>query len=200
LQGYLQGFLDDIQKAPFMRPAMLSPFDILKDYERRGGGRELVAAPGELPNDDWRGIGYRLGAHLLVSPYKDVVEITRLPAITPVLGAQPWMAGLCNLNGELYPVIALRTFMDGQAVDLHEGQRVLVMDRGEEEGDVILVVDEIMGHRSFKHDTLGPAGEAFPPTYRELIDHAFHRDNTAWGVFSLGRLSTLARFQSASAL
>ena len=179
---------------------MLAPFDILKDYDLRGNGRELLRLDRVEEVKGWRGIGYRIGKRFLVSPYKEVVEITRLPAITPVLGAKPWMAGLCNLNGELYPVISLGSFLDERNPPLHEGQRVLVMDRGMGQGDVILAVDEILGHRSFEEDKGSTPGPLFQSAYTDFVSETFQREGVEWGLFSLTRLSEHPSFQSASAL
>lgn len=179
---------------------MLAPFDILKDYELRGGNRELLLEERADVAPGWRGIGYRIGKLFLVSSYKEVVEITRLPAITPVLGAKPWMAGLCNLNGELYPVVSLPAFLGEPPPPLHEGQRVLVMDRGEGEGDIILAVDEILGHRSFDEHGAGKPSALFGEAYADFVYETFQREGVEWGVFSLTRLSEHHSFQSASAL
>lgn len=179
---------------------MQSPFDILKEYESRGNNRILSPVERAEPQGVWRGIGYRVGQKYLVSPYKEVVEITRLPDITPVLGAQPWMAGLCNLNGELYPVVSLPTFLGESPVPLHPGQRVLVMDRGDGERDIILVVDEILGHRSFTDAQISTPSALFEGRMAPFVLHTFSRDGMEWGVFSLSQLSTHPSFQSASAL
>ena len=61
------------------------PFEILADYERRSlahvaGIPEQIDAPGL-----WRGIGFRIGNHHMVSSISEVNEILTMPALTVVV-------------------------------------------------------------------------------------------------------------------
>ena len=84
-----------------------TPFDILAEYERRSLAHAVVLPEREIAQDQWRGVGYRVGQRHLVSAFADVVEIVPLPPTTPVPGAQPWLLGIGNLRGNLFPVIDL---------------------------------------------------------------------------------------------
>ena len=66
----------------------LTPFEALANYEKRSlahaaGLPEQIEAPGL-----WRGIGFRIGAHYLVSSINEVNEILTLPALTVVPGTR----------------------------------------------------------------------------------------------------------------
>lgn len=177
---------------------MRSPFDILKDYEFRSQARQTSMPEVSLVHDtDWRGIGYRLGQNFLVSSFKEVIEISRLPPLTPVPGTQPWLLGLSNLNGELLPVIGLRKFIEGVPSPHQEGQRVLIMSQPQ--GDLLLIVDEILGHRVFEPEHAVLPGNGFQGPYAEFVEHAFYRDGQLWGVLSLTKLAGHYRFQQVSA-
>lgn len=177
---------------------MRSPFDLLKGYEIRSQARQ-TSMPEVKHVDDgaWRGIGYRLGQYNLVSSFKEVIEISRLPPLTPVPGTQGWLLGLSNLNGELLPVIGVKEFVEGQPSEYQEGQRVLVMTQPQ--GDLLLVVDEILGHRVFEPEHAILPQDLFKGPYSEFIQHAFWRDGQVWGVFSLTALAKHYRFQQVSA-
>lgn len=177
---------------------MRSPFDILKDYELRGQARQTDRPEIKHVDDGaWRGIGYRLGEHTFVSSFKEVIEISRLPALTPIPGTKRWLLGLCNLNGELLPAIGLRDFIEGVPTEWQEGQRVLVMTQPQ--GDLLLIVDEILGHRVFEPEHAILPGQNFPDPYLEFVQHAFWRDGQVWGVLSLTNLAAHYRFQQVSA-
>ena len=91
---------------------MRSPFDILEAYEQRSL-QHAVQLPGrEFAAELWRGVGYRIGNRRLVSDFREVVEIVPMPQVTVVPGAQPWLLGVGNLRGNLFPVIDLKYFLE----------------------------------------------------------------------------------------
>ena len=120
-----------------------------------------------------------------------------MPPVTPVPGAQPWLLGIGNLRGNLFPVVDLKLFLEGERTVLHEGQRVLVMRQ--QGGDVALTIDELYGQRSFgEEQAIDPAPLA-QGRYGHFADRAFHSDGADWGVFSLSRLARTPEFRQAAA-
>ncbi|WP_313161008.1 chemotaxis protein CheW, partial [Stenotrophomonas sp.] len=108
---------------------MRSPFDILEAYERRSLAHAVQLPERQFSQDLWRGVGYRVGRRRLVSDFREVVEIVPMPPVTPVPGAQPWLLGVGNLRGNLFPVVDLKYFLEGERTVQQEGQRVLIMRR-----------------------------------------------------------------------
>ena len=176
---------------------MRTPFDILSDYEQRSLGHAVRLPARELGPETWRGVGYRIGGHRLVSSFGEVAEILSMPPVTPLPGAQPWLLGIGNLRGNLFPVVDLKLFLEGERTVLHEGQRVLVMRQ--QGGDVALTIDELYGQRSFgEEQSIDPAPLA-QGRYGHFVDRAFHSDGADWGVFSLSRLARTPEFRQAAA-
>ncbi|WP_372015637.1 chemotaxis protein CheW [Pseudoxanthomonas sp. 10H] len=176
---------------------MRTPFDILADYEQRSLLHAVQLPARELGPETWRGVGYRVGNHRLVSQFGEVVEILSMPPVTPVPGAQPWLLGIGNLRGNLFPVVDLKLFLEGERTVLHEGQRVLVMRQ--QGGDVALTIDELYGQRSFgEEQAIDPAPLA-QGRYAHFVDRAFHSDGADWSVFSLSRLARTPEFRQAAA-
>ena len=176
---------------------MRTPFDILSDYEQRSLGHAVRLPARELGPETWRGVGYRIGGHRLVSSFGEVAEILSMPPVTPLPGAQPWLLGIGNLRGNLFPVVDLKLFLEGERTVLHEGQRVLVMRQ--QGGDVALTIDELYGQRSFgEEQSIDPAPLA-QGRYAHFVDLAFHSDGADWGVFSLSRLARTPEFRQAAA-
>jgi len=173
-----------------------TPFDILAEYERRSLAHAVVLPAGERLPDQWRGVGYRVGQRHLVSGFEDVVEIVALPPMTPVPGAQPWLLGIGNLRGNLFPVVDLKHFLEGQRTVLHEGQRVLVMRQAG--GDVALTIDELYGQRSFTESQAVEPGALAEGRYGHFVERAFRGEDHDWGVFALSLLGRTPEFRHAS--
>jgi twitching motility protein PilI len=173
-----------------------TPFDILAEYERRSLAHAVALPAREEAPDQWRGVGYRVGQRRFVSNFGEVVEIVPLPPMTPVPGAQPWLLGIGNLRGNLFPVIDLKQFLEGERTVLHEGQRVLVMRQPG--GDVALTIDELFGQRSFSEAQKTEPGSLAEGRYAHFVDRAFHGDEHDWGVFALSLLARTPEFRQAA--
>ncbi len=173
-----------------------TPFDILAEYERRSLAHAVVLPAREAVAEQWRGVGYRVGQRRLVSGFEDVVEIVPIPPTTPVPGAQPWLLGIGNLRGNLFPVIDLKHFLEGERTVLHEGQRVLVVRQAG--GDVALTIDELFGQRSFTADQSVAPGPLAEGRYAHFVERAFRGEEHDWGVFALSLLARTPEFRQAA--
>ena len=176
---------------------MRSPFDILEAYERRSLAHAVQLPERQFAQDVWRGVGYRVGNRHLVSDFREVVEIVPMPPVTPVPGAQPWLLGVGNLRGNLFPVVDLKYFLEGQRTAQQEGHRVLIMRQAG--GDVALSIDELYGQRSFEAAQQADPGELAQGRYAHFIERAFNDGSHDWGVFSLSLLSRTPEFRQAAA-
>lgn len=176
---------------------MRSPFDILEAYEQRSLQHAQQLQGREFAAELWRGVGYRIGKRRLVSDFREVVEIVPMPQVTVVPGAQPWLLGVGNLRGNLFPVIDLKYFLEGQFTHLSEGQRVLIVRQAG--GDVALTIDELYGQRSFTPQQDVDPGVLAQGRYRYFVDRAYRDDDHDWGVFSLSLLSRTPEFRHAAA-
>ena len=174
-----------------------TPFDTLAEYERRSLAHAVAQPAREIAQDQYRGVGYRVGKRRLISNFGEVVEIVPMPPVTPVPGAQPWLLGIGNLRGNLFPVIDLKHFLEGERTVLHEGQRVLVVRQPG--GDVAITIDEMYGQRSFVEAQgidVAPVAEG---RYAHFVDRAYRMNEQDWGVFSLDRLARTPEFRQAAA-
>jgi twitching motility protein PilI len=176
---------------------MRSPFDILEAYERRSLAHAVQLPERHFSADVWRGVGYRIGSRRLVSDFREVVEIVPMPPVTPVPGAQPWLLGVGNLRGNLFPVVDLKYFLEGQRTVQQEGHRVLIMRQTG--GDVAISIDELYGQRSFELSSQVPAGDIAQGRYAHFVERAFSDGGHDWGVFSLSVLSRTPEFRQAAA-
>jgi twitching motility protein PilI len=181
--------------SPELQPA--GPFETLADYERRSlshvaGLPEQIDAPGL-----WRGIGFRVGPHHLVSRISEVNEILTMPALTVVPGTQGWMLGVANVRGNLVAVIDLRHFIEGLRTVMTDATRILVVRQ--HGGSVGLLVDEVLGQRSFSDEQRARALGEEDEHYSRYVGEKVQLGDILWGLFSMSALVRSAEFQQASA-
>ncbi len=175
----------------------LGPFEALFDYEARSlqhvaGIPEQIDAPGS-----WRGIGFRLGARIMVSSITEVNEILSFPALTVVPGTRPWLLGVANVRGNLVPVVDLRAYVEGEKSVHNDRSRVLLVKQMG--GSVGVVVDEILGQRTFNDSHLLEALSEEDERYAKFIPQFFDWGGTPYRVFSMSALVRARDFTQAAA-
>ncbi|HEY0231717.1 MAG TPA: chemotaxis protein CheW [Dokdonella sp.] len=176
---------------------MSTPFEALAEYERRSlahaaGAPEQVEAPGL-----WRGIGFRIGPRHFVSSIAEVNEILTLPPLTVVPGAKSWLLGIANVRGNLVPTVDLRDFIGDGRSTLSDASRVLIVRQ--QGGSVGLLIDEVLGQRSFAEAQLAAAVGESDEKYSRFVGENLQSGDVQWGLFSMAALVRIAEFQQAAA-
>ena len=174
----------------------VSSFDTLLDVETRSlahvaGRPESIEAAGH-----WRGIGFRLGQHRLVSSFDEVMEILPMPPVTPVPGAQAWMLGVANVRGTLLPVVDLKQFLEGERTVVHDGQRMLVVRQSG--GNVAVLIDELLGQRTFNDSHRAEMAGENEGRYGHFVSQVYRLADTSWAVFSMQTLTRTPEFRQAT--
>ena len=180
-----------------MNAPLGTPFEVLAEYEQRSlahvaGVPEQIEAPGL-----WRGIGFRIGPRHFVSSIDEVGEILTLPPLTPVPGARSWLLGIANVRGNLVPVIDLNDFVEGARSLTGESTRVLVVRQ--HGGSVGLLVDEVLGQRSFSTEQLAESTGEPEGSYSRFVGENVSLGGIQWGLFSMAALARSTQFQQAAA-
>lgn len=176
---------------------LLSPFEALADYERRSlahvaGMPEQIEAPGL-----WRGIGFRIGQRYLVSGINEVNEILTPPALTIVPGTRGWLLGVANVRGNLVPVIDLKQYLEGERTQLTDASRVLLVRQAG--GSVGLLIDEVLGQRSFSEEQRAEAIGEDDERYGRFVGEKYPLGEMHWGQFSMATLVRSPDFVQAAA-
>ncbi|MEO8803199.1 MAG: chemotaxis protein CheW [Rudaea sp.] len=175
----------------------LSPFDALADYERRSlahvaGLPEQIEAPGL-----WRGIGFRVGARYLVSSINEVNEILTMPSLTIVPGTRNWLLGVANVRGNLVPVVDLKLYLMEERTQVTDSSRVLLVRQAG--GSVGLLIDELLGQRSFTEEQRSDALEEEDERYKRFVAENYPLGDVHWGMFSMAALVRTPDFIQAAA-
>jgi purine-binding chemotaxis protein CheW len=116
-----------------------------------------------------------------------VLEIDRVPSITPVPNVPTWIRGIVNVRGEILSVIDFRAFLGCE--ELHQGEqhRMLVVKARSDEIMTSLVVDQVLGivPLSTTHpDTpTAPAHDKAVPYLNGVHEH----EGQVYAVFDLER-------------
>lgn len=176
---------------------LLSPFEALADYERRSlahvaGMPEQIEAPGL-----WRGIGFRIGQRYLVSGINEVNEILTPPALTIVPGTRGWLLGVANVRGNLVPVIDLKQYLEGERTQVTDASRVLLVRQAG--GSVGLLIDEVLGQRSFSEEQRAEAIGEDDERYGRFVGEKYPLGEMHWGQFSMATLVRTPDFVQAAA-
>jgi len=172
------------------------PFDLLLDIEKRCQQNASGLPTTVVAEDEWVGVGFRLGKDKLIAEMKEVKEILDVPDYTAVPGVQSWVVGVANVRGSLLPIFDMRGYLLGKDIEQRQKGRVIVIDyKGFNTG---LVVEEVYGLRHFqekdKTGDLPDMNEQVSP----FVDSAFRQESECWPVFSFHDMAADERFSKAS--
>lgn len=124
--------------------ALISSID--HDVHRVYGQEAPATAPlSPVERQAERYVLFTLAGSRYAVPVPYVLEIGRIPHITPVPNVPTWVRGVVNLRGEILSVIDFRTFLGLE--DTHHGEqsRMLVVKTAGDEMMTSLIVDQVTG-------------------------------------------------------
>ena len=159
------------------------PFELLQELERRsrvaasGRGRETAQ------QEEWVGVGFRVGTAYLVSARNEVREILPFPGVTKLPGAKPWLLGLANIRGQLLPITDLNLFFGGAPTDIDRMTRVLMVNHPEIPAG--LLVGEVRGFRRFMDAERVETLPDLLPGMTPFISGAYSTGEELWGVLGM---------------
>lgn len=180
-----------------MGPALpADPFELLLAYEAGARAHSARAAEQAEAPGLWRGIGYRVGRHWLISSIAEVNEILTLPPMTPVPGTRPWLLGVANVRGNLAAIVDLKQFLEGDRTMVSDRSRVLLARQPG--GFVGLLIDEVAGQRNLTDENQPLDDLEDDPRYRPFVRARFALDGRTWGIFSMTALTRLPEFRQAA--
>jgi len=175
---------------------MSMPFERLLEIERRVSEKASALPAFDQEENEWLGIGFRLGDTELMSRMGEVKEILDPPEYTRVPGVKPWVVGVANVRGSLLPLMDLQGYVKGENLKNINRARVLVIDyKGMDTG---VLVDEVLGLRHFSMDEQASKIPGIDQSFRPYVNQAFRREDNYWPVFSFDALTKDESFLNAS--
>lgn len=173
-----------------------NPFDYLLNLESRCKTDSAGIPTMDQVEEEWVGVGFRIGKEKFLASMNEVEEILDLPAYTNVPGVKSWVVGVANVRGSLLPIMDLKGFVTGKDMTVRRKGRVIVIDyKGVNTG---LIVEEVYG---MKHFLVREKTEELPAIDKDLsqyVEVAFKQDDEYWPVFSFNAMTRDERFMQAS--
>ena len=90
-------------------------------------------------------------------PMENVLELQRLPRITPLPSSPEWLRGVTNLRGEVLSVVDLRSLLGLSSAENTVSQRLVVVRSTVEEIATGWIVDRMIGVRRLAMDDMQPS-------------------------------------------
>lgn len=172
------------------------PFDLLLDLDKRTlkGSSGMPAL--DLVEEEWIGVGFRIGDSRLIASMSEVKEILDLPSYTLVPGVKSWIVGVANVRGNLLPILDMKSYLIGEEIKQRQKGRVIVIDyKGFNTG---LIVEEVYGMRHFRESDATSDVPAVHDGITPYVDRAFKQDEEYWPVFDFNEMAQDERFSHAS--
>lgn len=172
------------------------PFELLLDLEQRTKKISAGLPALDRVEDEWVGVGFRVGDSRLIASMSDVKEILDLPEVTKVPGVKSWVVGIANVRGSLLPIMDMKSFLLGEDIRQRHKGRVIVIDyMGVNTG---LVVEEVFGMRHFNDTDVSDQQANVPSDISPFIEKVYQQELEHWPVFSFDALAQNDRFAHAS--
>lgn len=146
-----------------LSPEMASPAAELSLHELAAKiARETLGtwSSDRLPEDANAGVKHVLfvldGTQYAV-PMENVLELQRLPRITPLPSVPDWLRGVTNMRGDVLSVVDLRSLLRLPPVESSMSQRLVVVRSTVEEIATGWIVDRMIGVRQLAMESTQPS-------------------------------------------
>ncbi len=150
----------------------------------------------EETDEEWIGIGFRLGDCDCVAPLGEVAEILTPPPLSRVPRTKDWVCGIANVRGNLLPITDLHGYLYDRPSGMNRRSRILVVNHnGLYSG---LVVDAVLGLRHFRDEQRCEDLPGADKRLHKYMLHGFREGVRHWGVFSMHDLAEAPQFLQAA--
>jgi purine-binding chemotaxis protein CheW len=118
----------------------------------------------------------------------NVIEMDKIPRITPVPNVPAFVRGVTNLRGEIVSVLDLRVLLGLSPLEQLDRGRILVVRAAGGQQTAALVVDEVRGIATVPLGRLRPPAGAIEDKVIPLLSGVCEYDDTLLNVLSLEKL------------
>ncbi len=173
----------------------IDPFDLLLDIEQRCQANAAGLPTLDNVEEEWVGVGFRIGDDRLIAAMNEIEEILDLPEFTNIPGVKSWMVGVANVRGGLLPLMDLKGFILGEDITQRKKGRVIVIDyKGFNTG---LIVEEVYGMKHFQTKDQSEDIPSLHENVSKYVNKAFSQEGASWPVFSFQNMTQDERLAEA---
>ena len=135
----------------------LSLHELAASIARKTLGTYGDASTSVAVNSGVKHVLFLLNGTRYAVPMANVLELQRLPRITPLPSVPEWLRGVTNLRGEVLSVVDLRSLLGMPAAETSSSQRLIVVRSLLEEIATGWIVDQVVGMRRLATNDMQPA-------------------------------------------
>ena len=173
------------------------PFELLLEMERRAQAAASGSTEQSAEDEEYVGIGFRLGDEQFLAPRDEIREVLTVPSsVARVPGAKHWLRGLVNIRGQLLPLIDINHFFGGGIAANSRRARVLSVNHRDVPAG--LLVDEVLGFRRFSENQRNQETPKTVIRCDRFLRGSFEQGDEIWPVLSLKSLVESDEFLNAA--
>lgn len=121
-------------------------------------------------------------------PMENVLELQRLPRITPLPSVPAWLRGVTNLRGDVLSVVDLRSLLGLSTAETHMSQRLVVVRSMLEEIATGWIVDQVVGMRRLAIEDLQPSSTLTTGAFARFVSGLVECDGQLIAVLDVNRI------------
>lgn len=152
----------------------------------------------QVVQKSWKGIAFRVGDARLLADLTDIREIIACPKVlAKVPGAKPWVRGIANIRGLLWPVIDLQLCLGSKKPTIIDNRtRLMIISQGGVSSGIL--VDEVIGIKHFMQDHMKTDAQPGGHWYDSFSSGLFDDGEQVWTVFNIHILVKSREFLEAA--
>ncbi len=168
--------------------AELSLYELAAKIARETLGSLPDTQPAEEESSSVKHVLFVLDDTQYAVPMENVLELQRLPRITPLPGVPDWLRGVTNLRGDVLSVIDLRSMLGLPAVESSTSQRLIVVRSTFEEIVTGWVVDRVIGIRHLATENVQPTSTLATGASTNFLNRVVEHDHHQIAVLDVNRV------------
>lgn len=166
----------------------LSLHELAAKIARETLGRATDTRDAETVNPGVKHVLFVLNETQYAVPMENVLELQRLPRITPLPSVPAWLRGVTNLRGEVLSIVDLRSLLGLPVAETHVSQRLVVVHSMLEEIATGWIVDHVIGMRRLMTDDMLPASTLTTGASARFVSGLVEYDGQLIAVLDVNRI------------
>lgn len=166
----------------------LSLHELAAKIARETLGTATDTRDAEAVNSGVKHVLFMLNETQYAVPMENVLELQRLPRITPLPSVPAWLRGVTNLRGEVLSIVDLRSLLGLPAAETQGSLRLVVVRSMLEEIATGWIVDHVIGMRRLATEDLQPASTLTTGASARFVSGLVEYDGQLIAILDVNRI------------